>query len=223
VALARIDPVAAAIRRPPGPAPGHRRGAVRRPGFAVMGNHPEAAAGQEREGFGVVGRFWHGSRIRTTARDARGLPAVMRFRSGLGEGCPKLGQLAWPFCGIGDPEGPPVCGYAYRGPRSPPTTPAAAADCASRGRLTRPQDHEATYHVSWRRAPCPTAGGDVQVQFEACSPPRRATVDASICPDVAGRLRPGPHPHLCPGPAAVRRSSSRSPGDTIEPLPDRGS
>src|SRR5215213_570166 len=50
------------------------------------------------------------------------------------------------------------------------------------------------YHRNRRveqQSPCPTAGGDVQVQFEACSPPRRATVDASICPAVAGRLRPG--------------------------------
>src|SRR5215213_395233 len=50
------------------------------------------------------------------------------------------------------------------------------------------------YHRNRRveqQSPCPTAGGDVQVQFEACSPPRRATVDASIRPAVAGRLRPG--------------------------------
>src|SRR5215218_8858749 len=42
----------------------------------------------------------------------------MRSRSGLGEGCPKLGQLTWPFCCIGDPEGPPIRSHAYRGPRS---------------------------------------------------------------------------------------------------------
>lgn len=29
--------------------------------------------------------------------------------------CSKLGQLAWAFCGIGDPEGPSVRGHAHRG------------------------------------------------------------------------------------------------------------
>ena len=38
---------------------------MRRTGFAVMGDHPEAAAGQRGEGFGVVGRSWHASRIRS--------------------------------------------------------------------------------------------------------------------------------------------------------------
>jgi hypothetical protein len=69
VALAGLDPVAAAVRPLPGPAPGHRLGTVHRPSFTVMGDHPEAAARERGERFGVVGRrSWHGSRL----QDRRG-------------------------------------------------------------------------------------------------------------------------------------------------------
>jgi hypothetical protein len=63
VVLAGLDPVAATVRCSPGPAPGHRLRAVGRPGFAVVGDHPEAAAGQRGEGFRVVGRSGHVSRV----------------------------------------------------------------------------------------------------------------------------------------------------------------
>ena len=69
VAFAGLDPVAAAVRRPPGPAPGHRLGAVRRPSLTVMGDHAEAAAGQRKERLGV-GRSWHGYRIRKRCHGA---------------------------------------------------------------------------------------------------------------------------------------------------------
>jgi hypothetical protein len=48
VAFASLDPVAAAIRRPPLPAPDYWLGAVCRSGFAVAGDHPEAAARRPR-------------------------------------------------------------------------------------------------------------------------------------------------------------------------------
>jgi len=67
VALAGLDPVAAAVRRPPRPAPGHRLGAVGWAGPAGVGDHAEAAAGQRREGFGVVRRSWHGSRLQDSS------------------------------------------------------------------------------------------------------------------------------------------------------------
>jgi hypothetical protein len=64
VAFAGLDPVAAAVGCSPRPAPGYRLRAVGRAGLAVVGDHPEAAAGQWGEGSDVVGRSWHGSRIR---------------------------------------------------------------------------------------------------------------------------------------------------------------
>jgi hypothetical protein len=37
-------------------------------GFALLADHPEAAAGQQGEGVGVVGRSWHRTRIRAAPR-----------------------------------------------------------------------------------------------------------------------------------------------------------
>jgi hypothetical protein len=72
VALAGLDPVVAAARRPPRSAPGHRLGAVHRSCFAVMGDHSEASARLQGEGLGVVGgRSWHGSRYVSGALWAR--------------------------------------------------------------------------------------------------------------------------------------------------------
>jgi hypothetical protein len=78
VALAGLDPVAATVRCPPGPAPGHRLRAVGRPGFAVVGDHPEAAAGQRGEGFGVVGRSGHASRVLPAQPPAAAAPLPPR-------------------------------------------------------------------------------------------------------------------------------------------------
>jgi hypothetical protein len=46
VAFAGLNPIAAAVRRPPGPAPGHQLRAVHWPSFAMVGHHPKAAAWQ---------------------------------------------------------------------------------------------------------------------------------------------------------------------------------
>jgi hypothetical protein len=71
VAFAGLDPVAAAVGRPPGPAPGHWLQAVGRAGLAVVGDQAEAAARQWGEGFSVIGRSWHGGRIRKGDGGAR--------------------------------------------------------------------------------------------------------------------------------------------------------
>jgi len=72
VALTGLDPVAVTVGRPPRPAPGHRLGAVCWPGLAGVGDHAKAAAGQRREGFGVVGRSWHGSRLQDSSGSSTG-------------------------------------------------------------------------------------------------------------------------------------------------------
>ena len=77
VARTSLDPVAAAVRRPPGPAPDDRLGAVRRPSASAMSSdHAEASAGQRGEGLGIVGRSRHVSRIR---RASEGCPVVERL------------------------------------------------------------------------------------------------------------------------------------------------
>jgi hypothetical protein len=71
VAFAGFDPVAAAVRRPPGAAPGDRLGAVGWAGLAGVGDEAEAAAGKWGEGFSIVGRSWHVSRIGNRRRGTK--------------------------------------------------------------------------------------------------------------------------------------------------------
>jgi hypothetical protein len=65
-------------------APGYWLGTVGRAGLAVLGDHPEAAARQRGEGFGVVGRSWHGGRIRKGDGGGETGGAVPVSRSGQG-------------------------------------------------------------------------------------------------------------------------------------------
>lgn len=106
MALAGLDTVAAAVRRPPRPAPDDRLRAVRRADLAVVSDQAEAAARQWREGFSIVRRSGHDSRIREdSSEDARSFTSVTtETASRLAMAIP-LGQLT----GVGSESGQVAC------------------------------------------------------------------------------------------------------------------
>jgi hypothetical protein len=85
VAFAGLDPVTAAVGRPPRPAPGDWLRAVGRPSSsALSSDHAEAAAGQRGEGLSVVRRSWHGSRLQDNRGPSTACCRVLSLQLRLG-------------------------------------------------------------------------------------------------------------------------------------------